>query len=322
MYRGDELLGRGFRCFSGVPVWWVWSLVVGGCTGAVEVVEPEPLEEVDLVACIYDAQCPFVFSTGHRGSMLYSPENTLVSIEMGISFGVSVIEVDVKETKDEVLVLMHDSTVNRTTDGEGRLNDMTLEEVRELTALSPVEGVEDQPVPTFREALEIMVGRVLVDVDVKTSRYDLVVADIEAAGAEDWVNVQVGSIADGLAVRALNPSIRVVPDVRTVEEVQAHEESYQPELIEFPWQVVDAAPFEEAALLGMRVTQNALGVTDVAAALRAEREEEICEPFRILWERGVGVLQTDVAPLLVPCLTAHNASLGYTFAGDPNAGNP
>lgn len=86
---------------------------------------------------------------GHRGARGYEPENTLRSIRRAIQLGCHIVEVDVRMTRDGHLVLMHDETVDRTTDGTGRLRDMTLAEVRRLDA-----GLGER-VPLLSEALEL-----------------------------------------------------------------------------------------------------------------------------------------------------------------------
>jgi len=273
--------------------------------------DPPELEEVDLVTCIQDPSCDYVYATGHRGAMLYAPENTMLAIELAIDMGVTIVEIDVRPTSDEVLVVMHDTTVNRTTNGTGLVDEMTLAELQQLKATSEFEGIDDQPIPTFQDVMAATVGRVLIDLDVKTHRYDLVVAEIEAAGAEEWINIQVGSVADGQAVRSLNPDLRVAPDVSTVEDVNTHYEAYQPELMELPWYVDEVEPVAHAIALGVRCTQDSMGVADVAAKLREDRGEDTCEPFKVFWERGIRVIQTDAHHLLVPCLAKRNAESGY-----------
>src|SRR5580698_11249186 len=91
---------------------------------------------------------------GHRGAAGHAPENTLLSLERGIALGVDFVEVDVQQTRDGHLVLMHDKWVNRTTNGAGRLTDLCWSEVRVLDA------GEGQRVPLLADVLEASSGRV------------------------------------------------------------------------------------------------------------------------------------------------------------------
>ena len=90
----------------------------------------------------------------HRGGSEYAPENTLSSFYLGLLQGANGIETDVQKTKDGVLVLFHDDTVDRVTDGTGRLCDYTFEELRRLKVYgSCTTGFYDRII-TLREFLE------------------------------------------------------------------------------------------------------------------------------------------------------------------------
>jgi glycerophosphoryl diester phosphodiesterase len=71
---------------------------------------------------------------GHRGAAAHAPENTMASFEMGVRLGADVIELDVHESRDGHLVVIHDPEVARTTDGCGRIKDLTLSEIKRLDA--------------------------------------------------------------------------------------------------------------------------------------------------------------------------------------------
>ena len=115
----------------------------------------------------------------HRGASEYAPENTLSSFYLGLLQGANGIETDVQKTKDGVLVLFHDDTVDRVSDGTGQLCDYTLKELKELKIYgNSTTGFYDRIV-TFREFLE------------KFSQYDIKFA-IELKGAdveEDTLNM-------------------------------------------------------------------------------------------------------------------------------------
>ena len=67
--------------------------------------------------------------TGHRGAAKLEPENTCLSIKKAIDLGVDQIEIDVHLTRDQQLVVIHDQTVDRTTDGHGAVSDLSLQEI-------------------------------------------------------------------------------------------------------------------------------------------------------------------------------------------------
>ncbi|MFC5835562.1 glycerophosphodiester phosphodiesterase [Nonomuraea insulae] len=103
----------------------------------------------------------------HRGASAYAPENTIAAFELAASQGADMFELDVQETKDHQLVLMHDTTLARTTDAEQvfptlspwNVRDLTLSQIRKLDAGSWRSGeYKGEPVPTLDETLSAMSG--------------------------------------------------------------------------------------------------------------------------------------------------------------------
>ncbi|ATI03054.1 MULTISPECIES: glycerophosphodiester phosphodiesterase family protein [Cycloclasticus] len=97
---------------------------------------------------------------GHRGAMGCAPENTLLSIHKAIELGADWVEIDVHCVADKLLVI-HDETVDRTTNGRGKLIDYSFEELRALDA-----GL-GQRIPTLQEVLEVTVGKVGLNIELK-----------------------------------------------------------------------------------------------------------------------------------------------------------
>lgn len=93
---------------------------------------------------------------GHRGAAALAPENTLAAISAGIDRGVDMVEIDIQQSADGVLVLMHDATVDRTTNGSGSVRDLSWDELRALDAgawFSP--SFAGERVPSLAEALAL-----------------------------------------------------------------------------------------------------------------------------------------------------------------------
>ena len=104
----------------------------------------------------------------HRGASATHPENTLSALREAVRLGVQMIEFDLAMTKDGQLVLMHDATIDRTTNGSGRVADFTLAELQRLDAgswHSPEHA--GQHVPTFVEALNVMPANIWLNVHLK-----------------------------------------------------------------------------------------------------------------------------------------------------------
>jgi glycerophosphoryl diester phosphodiesterase len=104
-----------------------------------------------------------IIGLAHRGYPKKYPENTLSSFQAALDLSFSHLELDVNMTKDGIPVVIHDPTVNRTTNGKGRVVDYTLEELRRLHT----EG--DESIPTLEEVLKLAKGRAKVDIELKQS---------------------------------------------------------------------------------------------------------------------------------------------------------
>lgn len=104
----------------------------------------------------------------HRGAMATHPENTLPAFQEAIRLGVHMIEFDVQMSKDGNLVIMHDSTVDRTTNGTGEVSELTFEELRQLDAgIKMGEQFEGTIIPTLTETLRIMPENIWLNVHLK-----------------------------------------------------------------------------------------------------------------------------------------------------------
>lgn len=111
---------------------------------------------------------PGPYIIGHRGAAGYAPENTMVSFERGMALRADAIELDIHPTSDGELVVIHDPTLDRTTDGHGFVSTHTLAQIQELDAGSWFDpSFRDVRVPTFREVLEWARGRTKIVIEIK-----------------------------------------------------------------------------------------------------------------------------------------------------------
>jgi glycerophosphoryl diester phosphodiesterase len=109
-----------------------------------------------------------VDNVAHRGATAYAPENTVAGFDLAVDMKADYIEIDVQRSKDGELVLIHDTTVNRTTDGTGKVGDLTFEQLRSLDAGS-WKGKEfaGEQIPTFDEILDRYRGKVGILIELK-----------------------------------------------------------------------------------------------------------------------------------------------------------
>ena len=102
----------------------------------------------------------YVMVIAHRADWRSFPENSIEAIRSAIKLGVDMVEIDVRRTKDGSLVLMHDETIDRTTNGSGKVSELTFDEIRLLRLMSGVGVPTDFKVPTLKEALLECKGKI------------------------------------------------------------------------------------------------------------------------------------------------------------------
>jgi glycerophosphoryl diester phosphodiesterase len=106
---------------------------------------------------------------GHRGASAYHPENTMSAFEAAHEMGAEMIEFDILLSKDEVPVVIHDETLERTTNGRGKVADFTVHELKKLDAgLWFSESHRGEQIPTLEEVLEFAKGKIALNIEIKT----------------------------------------------------------------------------------------------------------------------------------------------------------
>ncbi len=157
-----------------------------------------------ILAEINNPDSKYVVVAVHRGDWRNYPENSIPAIESVIRLGADIVEIDLCLTKDSVLVLSHDRTVNRCLTGKGNVNDYTLAELKAMR-LRRAHGVatDSLRIPTLREALECTKDRICVNIDKGYEYYDMVLAITEELGVTDQILIKgthtVADVAEKMA---------------------------------------------------------------------------------------------------------------------------
>jgi len=162
----------------------------------------------------------------HRGLAPGYPENTLLAFRHALSLGVDFIEVDLRMTKDGIPVIIHDDTVDRTTDGQGGVDTFTLSEIKKLDAGSFVSPeFAGTRIPTLEETLALVTslgGKLLLDIKSSSDLdCEKVVRLVERYHAVENVVVGARSVEDVKLFRSLNPNFRIlglIPGVRDIKK--------------------------------------------------------------------------------------------------------
>lgn len=121
-----------------------------------------------------------IFVAAHRGFSEKYPENTMIAFKKTLKLNVDQIETDVRSTKDGELVIMHDEAVSRTTDGFGKVKDLTLDEIKALDAgIKKGEEFKGEKVPTFHEFMNLVKDHPTITLDIELKDYP-------TEGQEEW----------------------------------------------------------------------------------------------------------------------------------------
>lgn len=139
---------------------------------------------------------------GHRGTRAYEPENTLRSFKKAIELGVNAVELDVRKTKDDKVVVIHDAKVDKTTSGKGSVSELTLDEIKQLVT------EKGEKVPTLEEALDFLDLKVKIIIELKETGFEEeVLRQIRERGLENNV-VIVSFIEEALGkIREIDEAV-------------------------------------------------------------------------------------------------------------------
>ena len=228
----------------------------------------------------------------HRGEHRAHPENTLPAFAAAIAAGADFFELDVRTTADGRLVLMHDATVDRTTNGHGAVRQMTFDQIRVLDA-----GVKFGPqfagtkVPAFEEALVMAHGKIGVYVDSKDIAPADLVAALRKADMREAV-VIYGGAGFLKNVQALDPALRIMPEAYSAATLGKYLSSLAPRVV-----ACDADDFTDEVIgvakrAGAPIYVDRLGAADTPAA------------WQDAVDRGAAGIQTDRPAELVEYLRA------------------
>jgi glycerophosphoryl diester phosphodiesterase len=153
----------------------------------------------------------------HRGGGTLAPENTLAAIRLGQSLGYSAHEIDIKLSRDGVLLLLHDPTLERTSNGQGRAADLRWEELRKLDAGSwHSPEFAGEPIPSYEEAVRLLRSRdTLCDIEIKpTPGFDRVTGVAAAlATRELWRGAPAAPIFCSFSFDALMAARQTAPEI-------------------------------------------------------------------------------------------------------------
>ncbi|MEN8192382.1 MAG: glycerophosphodiester phosphodiesterase family protein [Bacteroidota bacterium] len=251
-------------------------------------IKTNPSDLDQILFEFHDSSSNKVLIAAHRASNKIYPENSLASIQYSIDSGVDIVEIDIRTTKDGKLVLMHDGSVDRTTNGEGDVKDIIFVELQKLE----LEKESDEPylhkVPLAEEALNLAHGKIMIDLDIKDVYIKPLVDLVHKTNTEKQVLFFDSDFAVLDSVLLLDSTLMVMPRAHSLEEVEKIIERYHPPVIHidpdfYTEEVVNAIKDN-----GARIWINALGFADAKAMIGL-----VDIGYSPLIDGGANIIQTD-----------------------------
>ena len=241
-------------------IWVLFSAVLAlGCSGCTEKQGNGPDDDgsadvgqqsrPDLMTLFYEtieAQNKVnprekVFIVAHRANTQKGinerlPENSLEIIQAAIESGVvDMVELDVRPTKDGVLVLMHDATVDRTTNGTGKVSDKTYAQILELDMNRENDKVQTGiKVPTLKQAFELCKGKMYINLDIHSKNVPVgTLADlIKECGMIDQVMIY-SKKDELLEYQSIDPNFLIHPYVSSISSAKEYEQCFGAMLFQY-----------------------------------------------------------------------------------------
>lgn len=182
----------------------------------------------------YQKDAPIIIS-GHRGGMVKGfPENSIATFENTLHFTPAFYEIDPRLTKDSVIVLMHDATLDRTTTGTGKLAKYNWHEVKRLKLKDKHGNVTPYGVPTLEEVIEWARGKTILNLDIKDVPLEMTADLIKELKAEAFVMFTVHSPEQMLFYLEQIPQGMFSAHIKTVDQFHKYDRSG------IPWKQVMA----------------------------------------------------------------------------------
>ena len=259
---------------------------------------PESTDKVDeILEKFHDANSEYVMVAAHRAAHNGFPENSLPAIKKAIDLGVDIVELDVKTSKDGIPVLMHDGTIDRTTNGSGKLEEFTLLELKSFRLKKRDGTLTEEKIPTFEEALNLIYGDIMVDVDLKTGLVTPIVDVVKKTNTQKQVFYFDSDYNVLNEIRELDESSLIMPRSYSYEMADSALRVFSPEVVHIDPSFYTPEVTQLIRNQNARIWINALGESD--EMIRRGNIEEAMN--NILLYRA-NIIQTDEPELILKYL--------------------
>ena len=293
------------------------AIMVLACVSACSAAEIKPAR-TDILNRELRQPYGRVMVVAHRGNWKHAPENSVAAIQGCIAMGVDIVEVDVRKTRDGQLILMHDATVDRTTDGHGKISEMTLAEIKQLHLKDHKGNITDHRVPLLEEAMLAAKDTCLVNLDKIGTIMDDAMAVLKKTGTQSNALIKSNYQTDtaGKFFDSIDESINYMPvikfhgpDTPKLEEFFSMLDELQGKCVAVELvfdddrhPIISPETVDMIKKRGLRVWVNTLDVRYSGSHIDPLPNEK---PLAWDWliNRGVNMIQTDEPQRLVEYLS-------------------
>ncbi len=216
----------------------------------------------------------------HRGANRYAPENTVPAIRTAARLGVDFAEIDIRTTRDEKQVLLHDGTLNRTMEAKGQIREMTFEEATTLSAgIWFGKPFRETPVPSFDDGLTALGDKMGAYLDAKDIAPGALSAAIHQYHLEDR-HVVYQSVRYCDEIHKLDPHVRILPPLKRRDQLDAVA-AIKPYGVDAAWSILSQEMIAACHEQGIQVFSDAIGFN------------ETVEQYQKAIDWGIDCIQTD-----------------------------
>ena len=236
-----------------------------------------------------------VLVSGHRGGMVPGfPENSIATFENTLRHTPAFFEIDPRLTKDSVIVLLHDATLDRTTTGKGKLSDYTFEELKQFRLKDAQGNVTDYSIPTLEETIEWARGKTVLNLDHKDVPLQMTADLLKKHKADAFMMLTVHSAAEAKFYLAENKNRMFSAFIRNKEEFDEYEKSGVPftQLIAYIGPIVKPENQELYLLLHQKGTMCMISAASSYDKLKSAEERK--SAYISIAKDGASILESDM----------------------------
>ncbi len=235
----------------------------------------------------------------HRGDHVAAPENTLMAYQHAIDEGVDYVEIDLRTTKDSVLVIMHDNNINRMTNRKGYIRDYSFDSLRQIKVRNADQPTwREQVIPSFEEVLQLCKGKINIYLDFKDASVAATYGKIIQAGMEKNIVVYINSINQFKEWRTIAPQMPLIVSlpkkVKSKEEIIQLLGSFKVDILDGSFDEYNDETVEGANEQGIPIWADIQSANEAADA----------------WDKAIAIglkgLQTDHPKALIDYLKSKN----------------